>query len=97
MLRRFRESWADSGISALEKLERRRAFARFAHESGWIDEDPTRHIKNPKVANPPTMPFTQEETIAILAACDRLPTTAKWAEKTAGAHGPLCSCYATAV
>jgi site-specific recombinase XerD len=73
MLRKFRESWADSGISALKKLERLRALTRFAQESGWIDEDPTRHIKNPKVTNPPTMPYTQEEMIAVLAACAHLP------------------------
>jgi site-specific recombinase XerD len=72
-LRRFRESWTDCGISALKKLERLRAFMRFAHESGWIDEDPTRHLKNPKVANVPTMPYTQDEMIGILAACAELP------------------------
>src|SRR5262249_47616070 len=66
-LRKFRESWTDCGISALKKLERLRAFVRFAHQSSWIDTDPTRHLKNPKVKNAPTMPFTQDEMIAILA------------------------------
>jgi site-specific recombinase XerD len=96
MLRKFRESWADSGISALKKLERLRALARFAHRSGWIDEDPTRHIKNPKVTNPPTMTYTQEEMIAILAACARLRDNyGKIGEKTAGARGRSCCCSAT--
>jgi hypothetical protein len=40
-LRKFRESWTDGGISALKKLERLRAFMRFAHESGWIADDAT--------------------------------------------------------
>jgi site-specific recombinase XerD len=72
-LRRFRESWNDSGISALKKLERLRAFMRFAHTSGWIDVDPTRHLKSPKVTHAPTLPYTQDEMIAMLAACAELP------------------------
>jgi hypothetical protein len=73
MLRKFRESWNDCGISALKKLERLRALMRFAHESGWITSDPMRRLKNPKVANAPTMPYTQDEMIRILAACAELP------------------------
>lgn len=72
-LRRFRQSWTDGGMSALKKLERLRAFFRFAHESKWIEENPTKAIENPKVTTPPTLPFTQEEMIAILAACGRYP------------------------
>ena len=74
-LRAFRESWLDKGISALKKLERLRAFFRFAHESGWIGENAALKLKNPEVKQPPTMPFTQEEMIRILAACDKYPDT----------------------
>ena len=70
VLRKFRESWEDHGISALKKLERLRAFFRFVQESGWIDENPTKHLNSPKVTTPPTMPYTHEQMIAILAACD---------------------------
>jgi site-specific recombinase XerD len=73
MVRRCRESWTDSGISALKKLERLRAFMRFAHTSGWIDADPTRHLKSPKVTHAPTLPYTQSEMVAMLAACTELP------------------------
>jgi site-specific recombinase XerD len=72
-LRKLRESWTDSPISALKKLERLRGLCRFAHESGWIEKNPAKHIKNPKVTNPPTMPFTQDEMVQILAACAKLP------------------------
>jgi site-specific recombinase XerD len=68
-LRRFRESWLDGGISALKKLERLRAFYRFAHESGWIPENLPKKLKNPKVSNPPTLPFTKDEMVSILKAC----------------------------
>lgn len=71
-LRRFRESWSDCGISALKKLERLRAFMRFAHESDWIISDPTRSLRNPKITSAPTLPYTQDEMIRILTACTEL-------------------------
>lgn len=71
--RRFRQSWQDGRISALKKLERLRAFMRFAHESGWIAENPAKKLKSPRVTEPPTMPFTREEMVDMLAACDRYP------------------------
>ncbi len=75
ILRLFRESWTDSGISALKKLERLRAFFRFAHESGWTEGNPAKKLRNPKVTNPPTMPFSSEEMVRILAACEKYPDT----------------------
>jgi integrase len=44
------------------------AFFRFAHENGWVSENPVRAIKNPKVSLTPTLPFSQEEMIRILGA-----------------------------
>ena len=73
LLRIFRQDWKDSGISAVKKLERLRAFLSFAHESGWITCNPGRKLKNPKVSHQPTLPFSQDEVISILAACDRYP------------------------
>ena len=70
-LRRFRESWIDGGISALKKLERLRAFYRFAHESGWVSENLPKKLGNPKVSSPPTLPFTKDQMVAILAACPK--------------------------
>jgi len=71
--RRFRQSWPDGGISALKKLERLRAFMRFAHESGWTTENPAKKLKNPIVTEPPTMPYTQQDIIDMLAACNQYP------------------------
>jgi len=72
-LRKFRHSWKDHGYSALKKWERLRAFFRFAHESGWIDENPVKKLRKPEVKQAPTMPFTREEMIEILAACEKYP------------------------
>ena len=72
-LRQFRADWKDSNISALKKLERLRALFRFAHESGWIDANPAAKLKNPVVTDPPTLPFTPEEMMRILAAGEQYP------------------------
>ncbi|HXJ93078.1 MAG TPA: site-specific integrase [Terriglobia bacterium] len=70
-LRKFRAGWPNHNLSALKKLECLRAFFRFAHESKWIDDNPARHVARPQISDRPTMPFTREEVIRILAACDR--------------------------
>ena len=57
-------------ITSLKKLERLRAFLRFALESGWVEENFAKMLKNPKVNDPPTLPYTQAEMIDILAACE---------------------------
>jgi integrase/recombinase XerD len=77
VLREFRNSWPDHNLAALKKLERLRAFLRFAHESGWItDGDCGRKIKNPKVTQPPTLPLSKEEVTKILSACFDYPDRA---------------------
>ena len=72
MLRKFRATWKDGNLAALKKLERLRTFFRFAMGSKWVAENPTAEIKNPKVHARPTLPFTHEEMIRILKACDDL-------------------------
>ena len=69
-LRRFRSTWKDGNLVALRKLERLRMFLRFALANKWIKENPAAEIKNPRVHARPTLPFTHEEMIRILKACD---------------------------
>ena len=72
-MRKFRATWPDSAISALKKPERLRSFFRFVQESGWLTTNPAAKLKNPKVSQQPTMPFSREGMVEILAACDRYP------------------------
>ena len=65
--REFRNSWKDSPISALKKLERLRSFFAFCVASGWRQDNPARILKNPVVTNPPTLPFTDAEVQNFLA------------------------------
>ena len=70
MVRRFRQSWRDQGNTVVKKLERLRAFFRFASDNEWIKRNRAIKIKSPTVKQNPTIPFTQEEMVDILAACN---------------------------
>jgi len=71
-LRKFRATWKDGNLAALKKLERLRTFFRFAQGSKWITENPAAEVKSPKVHSRPTLPFTHDEVVRILRACDEL-------------------------
>ena len=64
----FRSSWNDGPRSSAKKLERLRAFFRFAQDRKWVTENPASKLKAPKVTLCPTLPYTREEMIQILAA-----------------------------
>lgn len=71
--RDFRSGWPDQNLSALKKLERLTAFFRFCQDSNWVPDNPAKKLKNPKVTQPPTMPYTKEQMGSILAACGEYP------------------------
>ena len=75
-VRDFRASWPDHNLSALKKLERLRAFFRFCQDSNWVADNPARKLKNPKITQPPTLPFSKEQVTSILAACHDYPDRA---------------------
>jgi integrase len=77
VLREFRTTWGDSAIYATKNLERMRAFFRFCEQAGWAKTNPAVGVKAPKVKQLPTLPFSDDEMTAILAACDRYPGNAE--------------------
>ena len=66
----FRSGWKDGALSASKKLERLKAFFRFAMKRKWISESPVSDLKAPKISLKPTMPLTHEEMSRILEAVD---------------------------
>jgi integrase/recombinase XerD len=80
-LRNFRFGWKDGPLSSAKKLERLRAFFRFAQDSKWVEDNPASKLKTPKVSQRPTLPFTYEEMLRILAAlvpfCDQTASSGK--------------------
>lgn len=71
ILDQFRSEWKENPLSSLKKLERLKAFLGFCERRKWVDANPAAGMKAPKVANHPTLPFTREEMLKILAALDR--------------------------
>jgi integrase/recombinase XerD len=76
ILTKFRAEWKLQNFAALKQLERLRTFFRFCEDRGWIDDNPARKIRNPKMKERPTLPFAQEEVIRILAACETIKRSA---------------------
>jgi len=71
VLTRFRAEWKDGPLSGGKKLERLRAVGRFFVDRGWWSENLALKLKRPKVTDPPTMPYAQDEIGALLGACPR--------------------------
>ncbi len=67
----FRSKWKDGPRSSAKKLERLRAFFRFALKRKWVPENPALDLKAPKITLCPTLPFSREEVVRILAAVDQ--------------------------
>lgn len=74
-LRSFRKTWKFAATSAVKRLEYLRGFLRFCEESEWIERNPAKAIKPPKVSQKPTLPFEESDLKRILAAADEL---AEW-------------------
>jgi len=73
-LRDFRKEWQDGPLSSAKKLERLRAFFRFAQDSEWLADNPARKLRGPRPSQRPTLPFPHEEMLRILAGLDQYRT-----------------------
>jgi site-specific recombinase XerD len=85
VLSKFRAMWKEGPRTAAKKLERLRAFFRFAHDRQWVEANPAAKIKLPKATICPTMPLTPEQWQKILIACDEFHAKAP-------AEGKLNAC-----
>ena len=70
VLSKFRATWKDGPRTAGKKLERLRAFFRFAHDRQWVESNPATKIKLPKVSICPTMPLSQAEMVKLFSKCE---------------------------
>jgi integrase len=74
-LREFRTTWPDGPLSAYKNLERLRSFLSFCQQAGWIEKNPARALKPPKLSDKSTKVklFTKDQLTKILDACDEYP------------------------
>ena len=68
----FRGTWPNHNLSALKKLELLRTFFRFCGDRNWVSDNPAKKIRNPKIRDRPTLPFTRDEQVEILKALEPL-------------------------
>jgi site-specific recombinase XerD len=71
VLSKFRATWKDGPRTAGKKLERLRAFFRFAQDRQWVESNPAAKMKLPKISVCPTMPLTTDQWLNLLTACDK--------------------------
>jgi integrase/recombinase XerD len=70
LLRKFRTTWKDRNLAALKKLERLRAFYRFAVSSKWVESDLAKELKKPLTEERQTLPYSHDEIFRILIAAE---------------------------
>ena len=70
LLRKFRATWKDRNLAALKKLERLRAFYRFAVSNKWIENNVAKEVKKPLIEDRQTLPYSSDEVFRILAAAE---------------------------
>ncbi len=74
-LRQFRATWADGAQSAQKNLERLRSFLNFCQQAGWIEKNPAKALKPPKLPEKSSKVkvFSENDLKSILEACDQYP------------------------
>jgi integrase/recombinase XerD len=84
MLTRFRATWKETNLASLNKLGRMKCFFRFCRDNGWIAENPADRLKNPRVSQAPTLPFTQDEMFALMKSlAEKIETASPSARENA--------------
>lgn len=72
-LSRFRESWTVGPTTSKNTIERMRSFFKFCVERDWIEKNPAKLIKPPKILLIERKPFEPEEIEKIDQAIDQFP------------------------
>src|SRR3990167_3474530 len=84
-LSQFMASLPISQNTAITRVKTYKTFFRFCEENELIQISPARNLKAPRYQPPDKRPYSQEENIAILQACDHIgkPATARLVAKAA--------------
>jgi integrase len=90
-IRTFRATWPDGPISAHKNIERLRSFFSFCLEAGWIQKNPAKALKPPKVERHEerVRVFTADDLAKIMAACDVYPARNSRGQENRGRIRPF--------
>ena len=72
-LSEWRASWKDAALAASKKYERVVGFFYFCIRRGYLDRNPRKDLRPPKVAGTIVLPFEPAQVEAIIRACDAYP------------------------
>jgi site-specific recombinase XerD len=84
-LRDFRQQWKDAPLAGRKKLERLRAFFRFACEVKWVSVNPAPAIRPPLLDESPTTPLDDDEVDNIYSKLPEFVAKRKAAPRGQGA------------
>ena len=73
LIREYRGTWKFQPITQQKALERLRSILAFFVANSWMPENYAKKLRPPKVEGAPTLPYTQEEMVKLLAACETYP------------------------
>jgi integrase len=71
-VRKLRECWVYFSSTTAKRLELVRAFFSFCVASGWIEKNPAKGVKLPKVKQIPTLPFSDTQIEKLLWAVESI-------------------------
>jgi integrase len=73
-LRKFRKGLPFAPLTQVKAVEMTRAFFQFCVDSEWIEKNPAKKLKAPRVKDIPTLPFEEDEVKgALIDACAKWP------------------------
>lgn len=72
-LRKFRKGLPFAPLTQVKAVEMTRAFFQFCVDSEWIEKNPAKKLKAPKVKDIPTLPFEEDEVKSLIDACTKWP------------------------
>jgi integrase/recombinase XerD len=72
-VREFRNSWTYAPRTAVKNLGSLKRFFSWCVENTWLKDSPAKPLKPPKVDATDVVPFSEEQIVKILKACDSYP------------------------
>lgn len=70
---KFRESWKFAPLTTRNTIERLRAFFNFCVAREWLEKNPAKSLKLPKIEEVDVKPYTHDEMKQIMAAVEEYP------------------------
>ena len=69
----FRDEWKEAPVTRNKKLDRLKSFFRYAHDAGWVSQNPAKLLKPASVRDALVQPFsTKDQTLLLTKPSTRI-------------------------